>query len=70
METLRRDHELPEPVPMTQPHWYATIVESGCLLCGAGGRQQRVRMPGEPPKDPADRYVVDEHDWACGSHFC
>lgn len=62
--------ELPPRVGRDEPHWYATVQDDGCVLCGAGGESRRFRMRGAAPADPADRFVVgDGPDWACGSHF-
>ena len=58
-----------EPVTRTEPHWYKTIYVEGCVLCGAGSETHRVRMPGDCPENPADRYEYDNTSWACGSHF-
>jgi hypothetical protein len=61
---------LPRRVSVREPHWYIEIVKCGCLLCGArSGDPQRIRIPGERPADPSQRFIVDEFDWACGSHF-
>lgn len=52
-----------------ESHWYATIMEEGCVLCGAGGRETRLRVPGQRPSDPRNRFASDYHDWACSDHF-
>lgn len=63
---------LPRRTRTNEPHWYIEIIESGCLLCGRrpwSSERQRIRMPGNPPKDPRKRYANFEHDWACNDHF-
>jgi hypothetical protein len=66
---LMMSGQMPPRVSVKEPHWYATIAEDGCLLCGAGGKQQRYRLPGRAPKRFEDRYAVDHVDWACNGHF-
>lgn len=58
-----------KPVKRSEPHWYLMIYEDGCVLCGAGSGMQRVRMPGNPPTDPADRYRYSGGRHACDGHF-
>ena len=64
LSELEQDH-----VRRDEPHWYLTIIEEGCVLCGSGGRDTRLRVRGERPEDPADRYYYDSTAWACGGHF-
>jgi len=61
---------MPPRTGVREPHWYLEVIQCGCLLCGTrSGYRQRIRMPGKRPENPQERYIVDEFDWACGSHF-
>lgn len=52
-----------------EPHWYAYVVDEGCALCCAGSGDTRVRVRGNAPKDPADRYITEGGQYACPGHF-
>lgn len=67
IDMVRHGQQLP-PVSVGEPHWYLTIIDRGCVLCGRG-QDTRVRVSGKPPTDPRDRYLDDGADYACGSHF-
>lgn len=58
-----------EPVPITGPHWYMVVYHDGCVLCGVGEETERIRIAGQRPDDPAQRYRYEGGQWACPGHF-
>ena len=47
------------------PHWYRIYIEQ-CVICGKTN-EDRERIYGKRPKDPAKRYVYVE--FGCSEHF-
>lgn len=51
-----------------EPHWYYIYRDHGCVLCGAGHGDTRIRVRGTVPEDYRDREEwLPDH--ACGGHF-
>lgn len=63
------DGYIEKPVRRDEPHWYLTIIDSGCPICCARDGERRVRMPGKPPAVRAERYRFEGGHTACNGHF-
>jgi hypothetical protein len=53
-----------KPAPSDRPHWYRIYITE-CPQCGRS-HEDRIRVHGTKPDDPAERYVHIEHWDGCG----